>query len=534
MRILHLTTEFPPVIYGGLGTAVGGWVTASARAGISVAVQLVEGPLVLDANVAQAPLMVTDMAMARTAEAVRVRPSRRDLVVRRRCHSSSRPGRMRSSAEFAPSRSGVPMSCISTRRCCGMWPKRSRLRPQHLLFTMCTRSTGPNIDIGNEPNPWLAHSHAQDQAIAASDRLIALTRSESELLGQYYPEMRAKIRVVGNGIDDSEAARAAAFRPHRTGSPVVLYSGRLVERKGIRELLDAIPHVLDAVPNASLCAGGRAPAAERRRGRGAVAHARGTRHIAIGSILPAGYRRKTCIAGIPLPTYSSCRAATSPSEWSCWKECCTDCRSLPPRWADRPTFLSMGGRGCFSRLATGPPWRLRCDSWSRMTKTDDEWATLRLARCGINGCGSDWFRTCSTSTGSSSQTPRACRVGKVRRHKRTTRLVPGKHNRPTQHNRGSGPAATTPPSPPRCCSPKPMPALPVLPRSSRRSFPCNWIRGSMGDRLRSCAWPLRFRHSGHGGSLDRREPEGRLTSAPKKLKYLPDTGEETDTWLPRT
>ena len=52
MRVLHLTTEFPPVIYGGLGTAVGGWVTATARAGISVAVQLVEGPLVLDANVA--------------------------------------------------------------------------------------------------------------------------------------------------------------------------------------------------------------------------------------------------------------------------------------------------------------------------------------------------------------------------------------------------------------------------------------------------------------------------------------------------
>ena len=47
VRILHLTTEFPPVIYGGLGTAVGGWVNASAHAGVSVAVQLVEGPLVL-------------------------------------------------------------------------------------------------------------------------------------------------------------------------------------------------------------------------------------------------------------------------------------------------------------------------------------------------------------------------------------------------------------------------------------------------------------------------------------------------------
>src|SRR6266699_5499864 len=49
-RVLHLTTEFPPVIYGGLGTAVGGWVKASARAGIEVAVQLVEGPLVLVGN----------------------------------------------------------------------------------------------------------------------------------------------------------------------------------------------------------------------------------------------------------------------------------------------------------------------------------------------------------------------------------------------------------------------------------------------------------------------------------------------------
>ena len=48
MRVLHLITEFPPVIYGGLGTAVGGRIEASARAGISVAVELVEGLLMLD------------------------------------------------------------------------------------------------------------------------------------------------------------------------------------------------------------------------------------------------------------------------------------------------------------------------------------------------------------------------------------------------------------------------------------------------------------------------------------------------------
>src|SRR3954464_3897414 len=47
MRILHLTPEFPPVIWGGLGTAVGGLATASAHAGLSVGVMLVGGALVL-------------------------------------------------------------------------------------------------------------------------------------------------------------------------------------------------------------------------------------------------------------------------------------------------------------------------------------------------------------------------------------------------------------------------------------------------------------------------------------------------------
>jgi glycogen synthase len=41
MRVLHLTVEYPPIIHGGLGTAVGGLVQASAEAGIDVAVLLV-------------------------------------------------------------------------------------------------------------------------------------------------------------------------------------------------------------------------------------------------------------------------------------------------------------------------------------------------------------------------------------------------------------------------------------------------------------------------------------------------------------
>jgi glycosyltransferase involved in cell wall biosynthesis len=43
VRVLHLTTEFPPVIWGGLGTAVGGIVNASTRADMTVGVLLVGG-----------------------------------------------------------------------------------------------------------------------------------------------------------------------------------------------------------------------------------------------------------------------------------------------------------------------------------------------------------------------------------------------------------------------------------------------------------------------------------------------------------
>src|SRR6516162_5086603 len=50
MRVLHLTPEFPPVIWGGLGTAVGGLVNASSRYGIEVGVLLVGGVLVVGAN----------------------------------------------------------------------------------------------------------------------------------------------------------------------------------------------------------------------------------------------------------------------------------------------------------------------------------------------------------------------------------------------------------------------------------------------------------------------------------------------------
>lgn len=40
MRVLHLTTEYPPIVYGGLGTALGGLTIASVQAGMTVGILL--------------------------------------------------------------------------------------------------------------------------------------------------------------------------------------------------------------------------------------------------------------------------------------------------------------------------------------------------------------------------------------------------------------------------------------------------------------------------------------------------------------
>src|SRR5262249_31289134 len=57
-----------------------------------------------------------------------------------------------------------------------------------------------------------------------------------------------KIRVVGHGIEDRP--RRARVGGSRSAVPTVLFVGRFVDRKGIRELLSAIPSVLDAAPQA--------------------------------------------------------------------------------------------------------------------------------------------------------------------------------------------------------------------------------------------------------------------------------------------
>ena len=250
MRVLHLTTEFPPIIYGGLGTAVGGWVTGSARGGVDVGVLLVEGPLADDEH---------GNAYGRPHPAPPVRGQaieRGGITFFQAASGDAVRAGLEAVERWRPDVIHLHTAMI--------WHVAAAIRAETgkpLVYHVHSVDRA-EYELGHEPNQWLAQAVEQSEAIRSSDRLIALSESERELLAYYYPDDCARIRVVGNGIDDSAEARHAAFTKGEAQSPLVLYSGRLVERKGIHELLAAIPDVLEEEPRARFALAGGPPAVD--------------------------------------------------------------------------------------------------------------------------------------------------------------------------------------------------------------------------------------------------------------------------------
>lgn len=252
MRILHLTTEFPPVIYGGLGTAVGGLAIASARSGLDVGVLLVGGVLVVG-DIAHGGYGRPGPAyeISGEPEAPIMHPS--GITFFQIPWFGAVEAAVRVVAKWKPDLIHLHTAWV--------WSFARAIRQQTglpLVYTVHSVDRA-EYEFGHEPSHILDHCEDQEEAISLADRLVALTTNETELLVHYYPESCDKIRVVGNGIDDSSLARLSAQQPKDGDPALVLYTGRLVERKGIRDLLDAIPLVLQTAPQTRFVLAGGPP-----------------------------------------------------------------------------------------------------------------------------------------------------------------------------------------------------------------------------------------------------------------------------------
>lgn len=233
-RVLHVTPEFPPVIWGGLGTAVGGLVHASARAGIEVGVLLVGGVLVLgDEAYAGGWRPIAGASSGADRESGRSAGGVRFFQV---APHEARRSALRMARRWTPD--------VVHLHSAWLWPVALAIRERFgtpIVFTVHSLDRA-EYEIGQ----FITHWQAQEEVILAADRLLSLSRSERELLLRHCPQVADRVRIVGNGIDD------VARSTRRIAGPevLVLYSGRFVDRKGIRELLDAIPRVLAQAPGA--------------------------------------------------------------------------------------------------------------------------------------------------------------------------------------------------------------------------------------------------------------------------------------------
>src|SRR5215469_10214114 len=158
MRVLHLTTEFPPVIFGGLGTAVGGWAKASAQAGMTVGVLLVEGELAIDDPAAArygasgARLPAGEGAGRAVTDHTRIRFFRTSLA------ASAEAG-VRLVRWWRPDIIHLHTAMV--------WHVAEAIRRQTstpLVYHVHSVDRA-EYEIGHEPQPWLVHSTAQEQAI---------------------------------------------------------------------------------------------------------------------------------------------------------------------------------------------------------------------------------------------------------------------------------------------------------------------------------------------------------------------------------
>jgi glycogen synthase len=240
MRILHVTTEYPPVIYGGLGTAVGALVEASMQAGLEVAVLLVGG--------------ASAGYIARTADPTSGNETAARTEGRASICCVSHQTAIAEAVNLAKAwRPDVIHVHVFWLAHVALAIRESTGTP--IVYTVHSLDRA-EYELGLGPPECPKQWNSQSNLIEAADRIVALTDDEHDLIRDYCPSAHGRVRVVGNGVAETQIARDCAQSRAVADTITILYSGRFVDRKGIRELLEAAPQILQNSPRARLVLAG--------------------------------------------------------------------------------------------------------------------------------------------------------------------------------------------------------------------------------------------------------------------------------------
>jgi glycosyltransferase involved in cell wall biosynthesis len=173
VRILHLTTEFPPLVYGGLGTAVGGLAAASVRCGIEVAIFLVgaDGDPSYQRVAGYEPVLGTGRRVLQ-GSGIRVVAA---------SHFSAEERGIRFTREWRPD--------VLHLHSFWLWPVAEAIRRRTgvpIVYTVHSLDRA-EYEIGQGPPECMTQWQIQEWAVSRSDAIIALTGAERDLIEEYLP-----------------------------------------------------------------------------------------------------------------------------------------------------------------------------------------------------------------------------------------------------------------------------------------------------------------------------------------------------------
>jgi glycosyltransferase involved in cell wall biosynthesis len=159
---------------------------------------------------------------------------------------------------------------------------------RHFVAPMLIRMHGGHhffsVTLGRRPRPW--RSWVERRSFHRADEICAVSRFVAEQTSRLLHLDPARVAILPNPVDTS------MFRPREDvmeDASQVLFVGTIAEKKGVRQLIEAMPEVIAAVPGAHLTLIGRDTVDE---------HTGGSYRDTVSRLIPEGTRDRIEFSGL--------------------------------------------------------------------------------------------------------------------------------------------------------------------------------------------------------------------------------------------
>lgn len=246
MRILHVSWEYPPVVYGGLGRHVTALAHAQAEAGHDVVVVTQHG-----AGASYDEVVGGLRVVRATPESSPVPPPSELLAwVHSIDHSLARAGLR---VTRGPGGSWTP-DVVHAHDWVTAHAGTALAQASRAPLVATIHATEAGRHQGWLPNPTSTAIHAVEWSLAhEAGRVIACSNYMRAQAGRLFELSAHKIDVIPNGVDaerwQAGPRDVATARALNAGDgPLLVFAGRLEHEKGVHTLLRALPRLRRRAP----------------------------------------------------------------------------------------------------------------------------------------------------------------------------------------------------------------------------------------------------------------------------------------------